>query len=51
VELITQSFAADIDIMIWWMLYDLAGYHHDNGLVTDSNPPASKLSLTTYQIM
>ena len=51
VELFTQSLAADLDVMIWWMLYDLEGYHHDNGLVTSSNPPANKLSYTTYTIL
>lgn len=51
VELFTQSFAADIDIMIWWMLYDLDTYHLKNGLVTSSSSPAAKMSFTTYQVI
>ncbi len=33
-ELFTESRAADISMMTWWMLYDLRDYPFDNGLVT-----------------
>jgi hypothetical protein len=33
VALFTQSMAADIDLMIWWMLYDPGGYFDEFGLV------------------
>ena len=33
-ELFVQSKAADLDIMIWWMLYDPSNGYWDNGLVT-----------------
>jgi len=48
-ELFVQSLAADIDAMIWWMLYDPGGGGWDNGLVTMDNPPRQKLSYTAYQ--
>lgn len=49
VELFVQCLAADIDSMIWWMLYDPGGGGWDNGLVTMDNPPRQKLSYTAYQ--
>jgi hypothetical protein len=49
VKLFTQSIAADIDVMIWWMFYDPGGGYWDNGLVTNATPPARKLSYTVYQ--
>lgn len=39
VELYTQSMAAQVEVMIWWTLYDLGGYHWDNGLVTQEGIP------------
>lgn len=49
VELFTQSMAADLDVMIFWMLYDIPGITFENGLVTNDSPPVKKLSFTTYQ--
>lgn len=49
VELFTQSMAADIEVMIWWMLYDPGGLAWDNGLVSDDDPVVYKASMTAYQ--
>lgn len=55
VQLFTQSFAAKLDIMIWWMLYDAGGnYPYDTGLVkldsmNQTQQVEEKVSLTTYQ--
>jgi hypothetical protein len=51
VQLFTQSIAADIDVMIWWMFYDPGSGYWDNGLVTNATPPVRKLSYTVYQNM
>lgn len=49
VQLFTQSMAADLDIMIWWMLYDVGGgYPYNTGLVTNTAVPVEKLSFTVY---
>lgn len=47
-QLFVQSLAGDIDVMIWWMLYDPGG-GWDNGLMTLDDPPRPKLSFTAYQ--
>jgi hypothetical protein len=53
VALLTQSLAADLDAMVWWLLYDLtpaqAGHLWAFGLVTDQNPPQPKLSYHAYR--
>ncbi len=50
VELFTQSMAADLDIMIWWMLYDVGGnYPYDTGLVTNAAVPVEKLAYQVYK--
>ena len=49
VQLFTQSLAADLDTMIWWMLSDPGTAEGDYGLVTRDNPPYRKLSFTAYQ--
>lgn len=49
VQLYTQSLAADLDVMIWWLLYDAVGHPNDNGLVTIDNPPRRKLGFTAHQ--
>jgi hypothetical protein len=46
--LFTQSLAADLDLMIWWMLFDPGGHGLDYGLVTEANPPAYKPSFHAY---
>jgi hypothetical protein len=33
VELFAQSIAADVDMMVWWALFEIDGYQFDNGLV------------------
>lgn len=54
VELFTQSLAARLDTMIWWMLYDPSPpYPYMNGLVTNSedpNPLQPKPSFQAYQV-
>lgn len=50
VELFTQSLAADVDVMIWFMLYDPPEwYPHRNGLVTTDTPPVRKPAFFTFQ--
>lgn len=55
VQLFTQSFAAKLDVMIWWMLYDIGGnYPYDTGLVrlenlNETEQVVEKVSLKTYQ--
>ncbi len=49
VEMYTQSLAADLDVMIWWMLYDAAGHGNENGLTTIDNPPRRKMAFTAHQ--
>lgn len=48
-QLFTQSLAADLDIMIWWMLYDPGEGAGDNGLVTRDTVPVRKPSFAAYQ--
>lgn len=48
-QLFTQSLAADLDVMIWWMLYDPGDWMGDYGLVTSHTPPHRKPSFTAYQ--
>jgi hypothetical protein len=48
VELFTQSLAADVDVMIWWMLHDPGGFYSENGLVTDDATPQPKLAYYAY---
>lgn len=47
----TQAFASDIDIMIWWMLYDIGIGYNDTGLVTNSTPPVRKPAFNVYTHM
>lgn len=50
VQLFTQSMAADLDVMIWWMLYDVGGnYPYNTGLVTNDNTPVEKSSFQVYR--
>ncbi len=52
VTIYTESIVADIQSMIWWMLYDIGDFYpFDNGLVTngDSNPIQEKVSYSVYQ--
>ena len=52
VELYVQAMASDIDVLIWFMLYEPGGtYPYDPGLVTDDDEPAEKLSYGVYQEM
>ncbi|MEZ4515807.1 MAG: hypothetical protein R3C44_02845 [Chloroflexota bacterium] len=50
IQLFTQSYAADLDYMIWWMLYDPGDGSLYNGLV-NWDPPTRKLSFYVYQNM
>ena len=50
VQLFTESMAADLDIMIWWLLYDVGGaYPYNAGLVTNAAPPVEKLAYQVFQ--
>jgi hypothetical protein len=49
VKLYTQSIAADVEIMIWWMFYDPGDHNFDSGLVTNGDPPQKKEAYYTYQ--
>lgn len=51
IKLHTQSMAADIDVMIWWMLYDAGIGYNDTGLVTNGDPTVRKLAFDVYQNM
>lgn len=51
VKLYAQSMAADIDIMIWWMLHDAGIGYNDTGLVTNGAPIVRKLAFDVYQHM
>ena len=48
-QLFTQSLAANMDVMIWWMLYDPGEGTGDYGLVTWALVPYRKPSFTAYQ--
>jgi len=51
VELFSQAMAADVDVMIWWMLYDSGGpYPYDTGLITNETTPQTKPAFDAYQI-
>lgn len=48
-ELFVQSMAADVEVMIWWMLHDPGGFYSHNGLVTAGDEPTPKLAYWAYQ--
>lgn len=50
-QLFTHAFAADVDMLVWWMLYDPPGNYWDNGLVTGDTPPQPKPSFQAYQVV
>jgi hypothetical protein len=49
VELFVESMASDIDIMIWWMLFDPGEGYYANGLITNSSPPVIKPAFVAYK--
>jgi hypothetical protein len=49
VQLITQGLAADVKVLIWWMLWDPGDGISDYGLVTNDSPPVPKQAFTAYQ--
>jgi hypothetical protein len=49
VQLFTQALALDLELMIWWMLYDPHGYPFANGLVTGNVPPQPKPAFDVYR--
>lgn len=55
VELFTQNMAAEVQTMIWWMLYDPdPPYPYKNGLITniqDDNPLQPKPSYLAFQVV
>lgn len=51
IQLITQGYALDAKIIIWWMYYDIeGGYTYDNGLVTKDDPPGTTTFKQAYYI-
>src|SRR5690606_37357086 len=51
IQLFAQSIAADVQVMIWWTLFDLVDYPYANGLVTngESQPPQQKPADRVFQ--
>lgn len=49
IKLFTQSYAADVDVMIWWMLFDPGSGYYLHGLVTNDTPPVIQPSFVAYQ--
>lgn len=50
VKLYAQSFAAGVDMMIWFSMEDPPSwYPFKNGLITDENPPVRKPAFKTYR--
>jgi hypothetical protein len=50
IQLMTQGYALDAKIIIWWMYYDVGGgYQYENGLVTNSTPPVAKQAYHIFQ--
>lgn len=48
IQLYTHGLAADVKVMIWWMLWDPGSFFPDYGLVTDDSPPVLKQAYTAY---
>lgn len=49
VQLFTESLAADVQTLIWFMLYDPPEwYPFKNGLVTSDEPPVQKIAFEVY---
>lgn len=55
VMLFMQAYAANVDYLSWFMLWDVGGYYpFANGLVTNQavqNPPRRKLAFGAYQVL
>ena len=51
IQFFAQGYAADIDVIVWWMLYDPGNFLNDAGLVTNASqgPVVPKPSYTAYQ--
>lgn len=49
VQLVAHSFATDIKVMIWWMLYDPGDFLPNYGLVTRGSTPTPKDAYTAYR--
>ncbi len=49
-QLLVQSLAADVDTVIWFMLYDMPDtfYPYKTGLVTSDEPPQRKLAFGAF---
>jgi hypothetical protein len=49
VQLLTQSYAAKLETMIWWMLYDIGGnYPYTNGLITWNSETSQMVEKVAY---
>jgi hypothetical protein len=52
VAIFAQSYAADVDVTIWWMLHDASGsYEFDTGLIRHDGVGTKKQSFYVYQHM
>ncbi len=49
VQLYAQGLAADIEILVWFMITDPESYMPPYGLVTSDDPPVAKLAYFAYQ--
>lgn len=51
IQLMTQAYALDAKVVIWWMYYDIqGGYTYENGLVTKDDPPGTTTPKLAYHI-
>jgi hypothetical protein len=52
VKLMAQTVAADVKVMIYWMLFDPGGYYpFDAGLVSSTSPVVTKPAMGTFRFM
>lgn len=49
IQLATHAAAADVDVLIWFMIHDPGSYLPPYGLVTADNPPVPKSAYAAYQ--
>lgn len=52
VTIFAQTYAADVDMSIWWMLHDAGGsYEYDSGLIRNDSAGTRKEAFYVYQHM
>lgn len=49
VQLVTHAYAANVDVLVWFMLYDAGHGLLPYGLIKSSDPPEPKAAYTAYQ--